>query len=347
MRFVGIDIGKWKCRAAIMDQGGSILDEFTFTNNHEGIENLASRLTVHDRVVMESTRSVWANLYNHLDEKHIHVSLANPLKTKAIASAKIKSDKVDARILAHLLRSNLVAESYVPAKPLREVRALIRHRVGIVKIRTMVKNQVHSIVDTHGLTCSYSDMFGKGGLEWLRSLQLPSLDRLILDNHLTHLESLNQQTGRVNEEIHNKACEDEDVRLLLSLTGIDVYTALLIRSEIGNIDRFPDYKKLVSWAGLAPSLHQSGNVEYHGNITKQGSKMLRWIMVEAARVAVNHDTRMRSFYERVKHRRGSQKAIIAVANKMLKIIWFMLTRREPYESRNMKRYQQKLNSITT
>ena len=105
-------------------------------------------------------------------------------------------------------------------------------------------------------------------------------------------------------------------------------------------------KKLVSWAGLAPSLHQSGNVEYHGHITKQGSKMLRWIMVEAARVAVNHDSRMRPFYERVKHRRGDQKAIIAVANKMLKIIWFMLTRREPYESRNMKRYQQKLNSIT-
>ena len=108
----------------------------------------------------------------------------------------------------------------------------------------------------------------------MRNLQLPSLDRLILDNHLTHLQSLNQQTDRVNEEIHSKACEDEDVRLLLSLTGIDIYSALLIRSEIGNIDRFPDYKKLVSWAGLAPSLHQSGSVEYHGNITKQGSKML-------------------------------------------------------------------------
>jgi len=126
---------------------------------------------------------------------------------------------------------------------------------------------------------------------------------------------------------------------------LNVYSALLVKSEIGTITRFPHYKKLVSWAGLAPSLHQSGSVEYHGSITKQGSKMLRWIMVEAARVAVNHDPRMRTFYERVKHRRGDQKAIIAVANKMLKITWFMLTRREPYESRNEKRYQQKLNSI--
>jgi len=208
----------------------------------------------------------------------------------------------------------------------------------------MVKNQIHAIVDKHGHSCEYSDMFGKSEMKWLRSLELPSLDKLILDNHLTHLESLNQQTDRVDEEIHRKACEDDDVRLLLSLTGVDVYTALLIRSEIGNIDRFPDYKKLVSWAGLAPSLHQSGRVEYHGSITKQGSKMLRWMIVEAARVAVNHDPRMRSFYERVKHRRGDQKAIVAVANKMLKITWFMLTRREPYESRNEKRYLQKLNS---
>jgi transposase len=345
VRFVGLDIGKWKCRAAIMNQEGTILQEFTFSNDQEGIQSLTSKLTLEDRVVMESTGSVWTNLYERLDDRHIHVSLANPLKTKAIASAKIKSDKVDARILAHLLRSNLIAESYVPGKPLREIRALIRHRVAIVKIRTMVKNQIHAIVDKHGLSCEYSDMFGKRGIEWLRGLELPSLDRLILDNHLTHLESLNQQTDRVDEEIHRKACEDEDVRLLLSLTGVDVYTALLMRSEIGGIDRFSDYKKLVSWAGLAPSLHQSGSVEYHGSITKQGSRMLRWIMVEAARVAVNYDPRMRAFYERVKHRRGDQKAIIAVANKMLKITWFILTRREPYESRNQKRYLQKLNSV--
>ncbi|MBS7622436.1 IS110 family transposase [Candidatus Bathyarchaeota archaeon] len=110
---------------------------------------------------------------------------------------------------------------------------------------------------------------------------------------------------------------------------------MLIRSEIDSIQRFPDCKKLVSLAGLAPSLHQSGSVECHGSITKQGSRTLRWIIVEAARVAVNHDERMRNYYERVKHRRGDRKAIIAVANKMLETIWFMLTRREPYESRNV------------
>jgi len=116
---------------------------------------------------------------------------------------------------------------------------------------------------------------------------------------------------------------------------------LLIRSEIGPITRFPDYKRLVSWTGLAPSVHQSGNVEYHGRITKQGSRMLRFAMVEAARVAVNHDDRLRTFYLRIRERRGEQKAVVATANKMLKIIWTMLTRRETYSSANQRRYEKK------
>jgi transposase len=272
------------------------------------------------------------------------VVLANPLKTKAIASARIKSDTIDARILAHLLRADLIPECYVPAYEIREMRYLLRHRASIVKIRTMVKNKVHALLDRNGIANSeFSDLFGKRGMEWLKSVELSVLDRLMLDNHLEHLESLRRQVEAVDKEITLRASRDEYVKLLLSMTGVDIFTALLIRSEIGDISRFSSYKKLISWAGLAPSLHQSGSVEYHGRITKQGSRVLRWIMVEAARVAVNHDSKLSEFYERVKHRRGSQKAIVAVACKMLKIIWTMLTRNEPYESRNQRRYDRKLN----
>ena len=120
-----------------MNPDGVVVDEFTFPNDAEGIHDLASRLTTEDRVVMESTGIVWSTLYNNLDERHIPVTLANPLKTRAIASARIKTDKVDARILAHLLRGDLVAECYVPPKDIREIRALVRHRASLVKIRTM------------------------------------------------------------------------------------------------------------------------------------------------------------------------------------------------------------------
>ncbi|MEM2961125.1 MAG: transposase, partial [Candidatus Bathyarchaeia archaeon] len=113
MRYVEVDVGKQRCNAAVMDEKGFLIEEFSFRNDRQGIDGLASKLSMDNRVVMESTGSVWMNLYESLEEMHISVVLANPWKTKAIASAKIKSDKIDARILAHLLRGDLVAESYV------------------------------------------------------------------------------------------------------------------------------------------------------------------------------------------------------------------------------------------
>ena len=166
------------------------------------------------------------------------------------------------------------------------MRALVRHRLSMVKMRTMVKNKVHAVIDKYGYRCEFSDLFGKSGLSWMARLKVDELDRLFLENHLSLIESINVQIRKVDTAIGKMACADEDVRLLLSLTGIDVYSALLIRSEIGPISRFSSHKKLISWAGLAPLVHQSGNVEYNGRITKRGSSMLRYVMVEAARSAV-------------------------------------------------------------
>jgi transposase len=147
MNYVGIDVGKYKCAVAMMDSEGRVSDEFTFHNNNEGIQGLISRLSIDDEVVMESTGSVWVNSYDRLEQVHVKVVLANPMKTKAIASARIKSDTIDARILAHLLKADLIPQSYVPAYEIREMRHLLRHRASIVKIRTMVKNKVHALLD--------------------------------------------------------------------------------------------------------------------------------------------------------------------------------------------------------
>ena len=321
-RYVGIDVGKQKCAVAIMDQEGFVIDEFVFENSYEGIEQMAHKLSMDDKVVMESTANYWLNLYNILDRKHIEVVLANPLKTKAIAWAKIKSDEIDARMLAHLLRSNLVAESYVLPEDLREIRALIKHRLSLVRIRASVKNKVHALIDRNGLQSqeTFSDLFGKSGISWLNAVRFSSsLDRLMLDNYLEHLVSLGRLIKAVDQEILSRASGDEDVRLLVSMTGISVYTALLLKSEIGDIKRFPNYKKLVSWAGLAPSMHQSGDLQYFGSITKQGSRMIRSVIVESARTAVNNDARLNSFYERIKRRRGDQKAIAQLQTKCSKL----------------------------
>ncbi|MGB9854281.1 MAG: IS110 family transposase [Candidatus Bathyarchaeales archaeon] len=346
MRYVGVDLGKRKCRAAVVDREGVLVDEFSFSNDFEGIKRFVSRLSEGDSVVMESTGNLWLNLYEAVEANGVRAVLANPLKMKVIASAKIKNDKVDAKVLAFLLRGGLVAECYVPPKDIRELRALVRHRVQLVRNVGMVKNRVHSLLDKYGFKHGFCDVFGKAGLEWLRRLELKPLDRLLLDSFIEQIECLQRLLGNVDAEIDRRTSLDEDVRLLLSLTGVGVYSALLIKSEIGDIKRFPNYKKLISWAGLAPSLYQSGSVERRGHITKQGSKLLRWVMVECARVAVVPDARLGEFYERVGRRRGEQKALVAVACKMLKIIWFMLMRREPYSSRNERLYGDKLNRLS-
>jgi len=207
----------------------------------------------------------------------------------------------------------------------------------------MVKNKVHALTDKYGYLCEFSDMFGALGLRWLKTREMGELDLLILENHLRHIESINLQIDVADEAIKMRACEDEDVRLLMSLPGIDVRTALLLKSEIGPIARFEDYKKLVSWAGLAPRVHQSGNVLWNGDVSKCGSSILRWAIVEAARTAVRYDEKLGEFYGRVKARRGGSKAIVAVGNKMLKIVWVMLVRRESYSGVNKELYEGKLN----
>jgi len=342
-RYVVVDVGKARCRAALMDQKGKIEQEFFFENTPKGIQHLTSLLTSEDRVVMESTANLWLSLYDALDSKNVKVVLANPMKTKAIASARVKTDKVDAKILAHLLRADLIAESYVPPRQLRDMRGLVRHRLSLTKMRTMVKNKIHALIDKYGYHCEFSDMFGVSGLMWVKTLEMSALDRLVLENHLSHIESVDLQLGRVDEAILESACEDEDVRLLMSLPGVAVHTALLLKSEIGRIDRFLDYKHLVSWAGMAPRVHQSGNVLWNGSITKCGSGILRWAIIQSARTAVRCDEKFGEFYRRVAARRGDQKAIVAVANRMLKVVWVMLVRREVYGGVNRVRYERKLN----
>jgi transposase len=343
-RYIGIDVGKAKCRAAIINDQGDIENEFFFENNRKGIRELSETLTVEDKVVMESTGNLWLSIYDTLDSMDIKVVLANPMQTKTSLKKK-KTDKVDARRLALLLKAGLISESYVPPNYLREIRSLVRHRLSLVKIRTMEKNKVHAILDKYGYRCEKSDMYGKAGKEWLGKLEFGEMDQLMVNNHLSLIEAISGQMERVDQAILQKASEEEDVRLLLSLPGIDVHTALLIKSEIGSIKRFENYKNLISWAGLAPSVHQSGEVEYNGKISREGSAVLRWAMVEAAWIAGSHDEKLGGFYERISARRGKQKAAVAVACKMLKIIWFMLTRHETYSGTKEISYEKKLKKL--
>ena len=267
--------------------------------------------------------------------------------TKAIAEARIKTDRIDAKTLAYLLRGDLVAESYVPTRKNRERRALIRHRASLIQMRVDIKNRIHALLDKHELSHTYTDLFGKQGLEWLHSLQLPTPDHQILQSNLQVMETLNAEVRNADIQIAKDATTEETAKLLMSMPGVDYYAAMVLLSEIGDVKRFSSDEKLVSWVGLAPHVHQSGESQWTGHITRKGSKRARWILGQCAQTARQHDPRMREFYERIERKHGHQKAIVAVARKMLAIMYVMLIRNEPYHGENPQLTEQKHKRLNT
>jgi transposase len=330
--YVGIDIGKKRCAAYVTNDNGQVQRELIYRNTRTGITELAETLALHGEctAVVESTGNLWLKTYEVLEDNGVPVKLANPLKTRAIAEAKIKTDKISARILAHLLRADLIPECYIPPREVRERRDLLRHRTALIRARTVARNQVHNILDKYDKECGYKDMFCKAGMKWLETLELQGVDQKILGSHVRHLHELDSEIGYVDSLIASEALKDDDVALLLTLTGVSYFGALLLVSEIGDISRFSSPKKLVSWAGLCPTLHQSGEMVKYGRLKKAGNRHIRWIMVQAATIASQHDPELRRLYLKTRSRQGHQKAVVRVANKMLRVIWCMLTKKEPY-----------------
>lgn len=352
MNHIGIDVGKRKCRAALKDDKGNILDEFFFGNDKQGIQDLLSKVPSEEfgttQAVLESTGNMWVRIHDELEENGIDTVLANPYKTKIIAEAKIKSDKLDARILADLLRTDLIYESYVPKKQDRDKRSLVRHRITLSRTKTRLLNKVHSILDKYDFKTNLTDIFGVSGIEWLKSLlpMVGPVDRIILNTSIESIQTINLQIDVVSKEISDIACRnDRNVRILLSITGIDIFSAMLISSEIVDIRRFSTPWKLVSYAGLAPSARESAGKIMTGRITKQGSPWLRWILVQCVITAIKYDNRLGAFYMRIKNRKGHGKAIVATAKELLVIIWYMLTRNELYINMNKQRYEKKLRRL--
>jgi len=331
--YVGVDVHKRVCRAAMVNGEGEMVDEFSFRNSKRGIEDFMMKIEAFkDRmlVAVESTANLWIRLYDSLEEHGIQVVLSNPAKTRLIAEARVKTDKVSARVLAQLLRADMLPLCFVPTRRQRDRRQFIRHRVHLVKMGTEVKNRIHALLDKHGLRCPYKTLFSKRGLEWLRSLRLSFTDDAVLRSDMALLESLDEQVGFMEAKIAAVAVNDERVRLLMTMPGLGYFAASLLVAEICDIHRFSSDKRLVSWAGLAPGVHQSGDRAVHCRITRQGNKLVRWVLVQAAQVARIHDERFSEFYERYSGRKGDKKAVVAVAHEMLRIVWFMLKRNEAY-----------------
>jgi transposase len=242
---------------------------------------------------------------------------------KAIAHAKVKGDKVDARKLADLLRAGMIPEAYVPNKDVREVRDLVRRRHYHVKLRTMLKNKIHAELATRWIKYD-GDLFTEAGRSYLRSLNMDAVN-----DYLDTIEFLNRKIRELDEKLKPLAESDQYAKLLMTIPGVSHYSALLISSEIADINRFPDHEHLCSYATLSPGVHQSGNRQYTFNAPAK--TMLNWIMIQCTRIHVRRcDSTITRFYKQVAARRGEKVAIVAAARKLMRTMYIMLKEDETF-----------------
>ncbi len=323
MQYLGFDIHKRYTFFTQMDATGQVLRQGKLPNTRQALGDFFADVGEPAQVVLEATMN-WYHLYDLLETLQIPVVLAHPMRTRAIAEAKVKTDKVDSTTLAHLLRSDLIPRAYIPPRAIRDLRELLRYRAALVRLQTGVKNRVHSILLKHGYEAPVTDVFGTKGRRWLATLSLRAVYRDALAGLLAVLDVVQQQIAAASRTIDDEAARSPAAQRLRTLPGIGPYSALLILAEIGDIMRFPDPKHLVSYAGLAPRVRASGGRTFIGHISRQGSAWLRWVLVEAAQHAARRPGRYQDLFRRIGARKGRHIARVAVARALLTTIFWTL-----------------------
>ena len=329
MEFIGLDIHRHYTQAARLDAVGNLVEERRLPN--EALPAYLGSLSGAAKVALEAT-SNWYHIYELVEPWAAEVVLGHPLKTRIIAEAKIKTDKVDAKVLADLLRVDYLPRAYMAPVHVRELRELLRLRVSLVRQRTAVRNRVHAILIKRGEKPPMKSVFGKKGMAWLRETagRLPRAYGGAISRYLRLLEVLDNEISAVSSEINEQGQTSEDVALLMTMPGIKAYRGLLIMAEIGEIGRFRDAARLFSYAGLVPSVHASGGRSRTGRLTKQGSPWLRWVMIQAAHSAIRTPGPLKARYARLRQRKPHGTAIVDLARFMLGCVYAMLTERRGF-----------------
>lgn len=328
--YAGLDLHKSMSVLVVKDADGHLVRQGRVPNDLLALQQFFGHC--HDQpvtVALEATTN-YAWMYDTLESLGHTVKLAHPLKVRAIASARIKTDRIDAGILCDLLRSDLLPTSYVPPPPVRALREIVRHRLRLVHDRTQVKNRLTTVLTKVNLVAPGTDPFGVKGRAWLATVPLSPVMAWQRDDGLTQLAGLTAQIQRVDRELARQAKLEPQVARLTAIPGIGVFSALLILAEIGDIARFPSAKQLVSYAGLAPGVYQSADTRHSRGITRQGSRYLRWILTQNAQHAIRRPGPLRNTYVRLAKAKGHGKAIVAVARKLLVGLYAVLHDGKPF-----------------
>jgi len=330
MRSIALDVHRSFCEVAIKE-GTKLRSGRRIKTSVAELELFAKSLAADDQVALEASGPALA--IKRILEPHVgRVVIANTRKVRAIAEAKVKTDKVDAATLCELLHAGFLPSVFSPDEWTRSLRRRLQRRSQLVRSRTRAKNELHAVL-TRNLKGRppMSDVFGKARREWLSTLELAPDERETVEGCLRQVDFLDAEVGLIERELAAQALASQEIRRLMTVPGVSLISAATFAAVVGDITRFPTQKKLVSYLGLDPKVRQSGETPArHGRISKQGSPEARHMLCEAAWIVVRSPGPLRAFYERVRARRGAQIALVATARKLSVVFWHLLTREEDY-----------------
>lgn len=345
LRYLGLDLHKEYVHGYEWTPGKGKGRHFRFPNTPQSWECFISQHIDSDCTVALEVTGNALQVYDWLQPHAGQVLLANPVELKRLGSGR-HTDRVDAERLAKMAALGTIPAIWVPPQPVRQMRSLVAHRDQLVRQRTRLQNQAKAVLRRNG----YSLKRNSDVREWLSQqhgkVHLPNGEWAILAGTVRLLTAVDEEIERVEAEIAAQAQDVPGVRLLLSLTGVGLVAAAVIWARIGDPVRFPNGKAVTRYAGLDPSVYQSGEQDRRGRISKNGDGLLRRILVQAAYQVARHDTgALGDFFRRKQKQIGTKRAIIALARKLLVVAWKILLTNTPYRSVRTERYQEKLGEL--
>ncbi len=315
----GLDVHiKYTSYCAVEDRGRQVA-EGRVSNDREAFVQLFREHPGPKRAVMESCIA-WPHVYDLMADLVDEVQLAHPLAAKYLAWDRIKTDRLDARALALLLRGDLVPQAYLPPAEIREARNLVRHRLTLLHQRVACKNSVHFLLFRTGHRRPVSDLFGRRGRSWLEGLPLGRVDDAMLGQKLEAIDMLTGLVKQADRELREFFLAHPAFALLQTIPGVGPVVAAICIAELGEITRFPSAKQVVSYAGLVPREHSSGGKIRRGHITRVGSKLLRWAAIEAATGYARAVPSAAARHQRLYEARGAGVARVATAASVLRTV---------------------------
>lgn len=330
MRFIGLDLHKKLLVVCALDRRGKVLFRDTVECRRETLIAFAkSKLCKTDQLAVEATTSTWA-VADILRPFVAAVTVGNPLQIKAIAQAKVKTDKIDAQVLANLIRCDYLPTVWTPDETTQKLRQLTTLRSGLIADRTRIKNRVQSLLAQLLVVPPVKIVFSQAGLKWLRTVELPTEVRSAIDLYLRLYEGVALELGKIDDQLMAMAYDDGRAKLLMTLPGVAHGVAASLLAALGDIRRFKNGDHAASYLGLTPSLRQSAAKRYHGHITKAGCPQTRAMLVQAVQAASDHPGPLGAFFRRLRKRKKYNVAVIATARKLVTIAYLMLKNNEPY-----------------